>query len=489
MRSLTVNLLQSALRAPDRVAVRLDETVLTYAQLEEQTARVASMLFNEGVTPGCRVALMVPNVPEFVVLYYGILRAGCVVVPMNPLLKAREVAYYLDDSGARLLFDWKDGPGEGAQGAAETGTVVRTIDSVSFATLLSQHVPRHGSPDVELDQVAVILYTSGTTGQPKGAALTLAGLAHNAEVYASTVQELRSDDAILGCLPLFHTFGQTCALNAAIYSGAALTLIPRFEPAAVFEAIARDQVTVFAGVPTMYSALLHDAGAAAADVTSLRRCVSGGASLPVELLTAFEHRFGCEILEGYGLSETSPVVTFNHTGRPRKPGSIGVPIRDVEVELVDVIDGIGEIAVRGPNVMSGYWNRPEATEAAISDGWFRTGDLARRDDDGYYYIVDRKKDMIIRGGYNVYPREIEELLYEHPDVTAAAVFGIADDHLGEEIVAAIVLCPGSNTTGEELQSFVRDRIAAYKYPRQVWLLDALPTGPSGKILKRAIARP
>ncbi|UFS97092.1 long-chain-fatty-acid--CoA ligase [Nocardia huaxiensis] len=489
MRSLTVNLLQSALRVPDRVAVRSDDTVLTYAQLEERTARVASMLRAEGVTPGCRVALMMPNVPEFVVLYYGILRAGCVVVPMNPLLKAREVAYYLTDCGARVLFDWRSNPGEGPQGAAASGTIVRTIDPTSFAALLARHAPRHDSPEVELDQVAVILYTSGTTGQPKGAALTLAGLAHNAEVYASTVQELHRDDVILGCLPLFHTFGQTCALNAAIYSGAALTLVPRFEPATVFEAIARDRVTVFAGVPTMYSALLHDAVATTADVTSLRRCVSGGASLPVELLTAFEKTFGCEILEGYGLSETSPVVTFNHAGRPRKPGSIGVPIRDVEVELVDVIDGIGEIAVRGPNVMSGYWNRPEATEAAIPDGWFRTGDLARRDDDGYYYIVDRKKDMIIRGGYNIYPREIEELLYEHPDVVQAAVFGIADDHLGEEIVAAIVLSAEANTTAEELQSFVRERVAAYKYPRHVWLLDELPTGPSGKILKRAITRP
>ncbi|MFC9896419.1 long-chain fatty acid--CoA ligase [Nocardia sp. NPDC127579] len=489
MRSLIMNLLHSARRFPDRVAVRSGDTFLTYAELEACTARVVSMLRAEGVFPGSRVAMMVPNVAEFVVLYYGILRAGCVVVPMNPQLKAREVAYYLADSGAQLLFDWKGGPGEATQGAAGTGATVRTVDSVSFTALLAQHAPHRGRPSGEADQLAVILYTSGTTGQPKGAALTQAGLAHNAEVYASTVQDLRYDDVVLGCLPLFHTFGQTCALNAAIYCGAALTLIPRFEPATVFGAIARDRVTVFAGVPTMYSALLHDAGAASADVTSLRRCVSGGASLPLELLTAFEQTFRCVILEGYGLSETSPVVTFNHAGQPRRPGSIGVPIRDVEVDLVDVIDGIGEIAVRGPNLMRGYWNRPEATRAAILDGWFRTGDLARCDADGFYYIVDRKKDMIIRGGYNVYPREIEELLYEHPEVTQAAVFGIADDHLGEEIVAAIVLRPGADITGEELRNFVGDRIAAYKCPRQVWLLDELPTGPSGKILKRAITRP
>ncbi|WP_309234915.1 alpha/beta fold hydrolase [Nocardia sp. XZ_19_385] len=403
MPSLTVNLLQSALHYPDRPVLRFGTTVLTYAELEERTARVAALLRSRGIEVGARVAVMLPNVPEFVVLYYGILRAGAVVVPMNPLLKTREVAYYLRDSGAALLFDWPDGPGEGAQGAAATETPV--LDARALEQLLTQLPPYRQGTAVDAGELAVILYTSGTTGTPKGAALTHSGLAHNAAVYSSTVQDIRADDVILGCLPLFHTFGQTCAMNAAICCGAALTLLPRFDPAAVFETIARDEVTMLAGVPTMYSALLHHPGADAAEVSSLRRCVSGGASLPVELLRAFEKTFGCAIFEGYGLSETSPVVTFNHTGRERKPGSIGTPIRGVDVRLVDLVDGVGEIAVRGPNVMHGYWRRPEDTRAAIPDGWFRTGDLARRDADGYFFIVDRKKDMIIRGGYNVYPRE------------------------------------------------------------------------------------
>jgi long-chain acyl-CoA synthetase len=245
----------------------------------------------------------------------------------------------------------------------------------------------------------------------------------------------------------------------------------------------------------MYAALLQHPGADDIDVSTLRMCVSGGASLPVEILHGFERRFGCMILEGFGMSETSPVVSFNHPDRPRKPGSIGTPIRDVEVRLVDddgkdVVQGeVGELAVRGPNVMKGYWNRPEETAATIPDGWLRTGDLARQDEDGYLYIVDRKKDLIIRGGYNVYPREIEEVLHEHPAVALAAVLGVPDERLGEEVAAAVVLRPGAEASVEELQEYVRERVAAYKYPRRLWLMDALPMGPSGKILKREIAAP
>ncbi|WP_280370166.1 long-chain-fatty-acid--CoA ligase [Nocardia wallacei] len=489
MPSLIENLLNVAWPHPERVAIRYEQTVLTYAELEDRTARVARLLRERGIGSGDRVALMLPNVPEFVVLYYGILRAGAIVVPMNPLLKSREVAYYLSDSGARLLFEFTGGPGEGVRGATEAGAEVVEVEPGTFAALLATHEPDRTEPVHGEDGIAVILYTSGTTGAPKGAALTHDGLAHNAEVYATQVQDVGRDDVLLGCLPLFHTFGQTCAMNTAVCAGAALTLLSRFEPDAVFAAVRRDGVTMFAGVPTMYSALLHAPGAAAADMSSLRRCVSGGASLSAELLRAFEDFFGCVILEGYGLSETSPVVTFNHVGRVRKPGSIGTPIRDVEVALLDIADGIGEIAVRGPNVMRGYWGRPEATREAISEGWFRTGDLARRDEDGYYFIVDRKKDMIIRGGYNVYPREIEEVLHEHPGVAQAAVVAIPDDRLGEEVGAAIVLSPDSTATVAELRDFVRERVAAYKYPRRVWLMDALPTGPTGKILKRAITAP
>ena len=299
----------------------------------------------------------------------------------------------------------------------------------------------------------------------------------------------------MGCLPLFHVFGLTCGLNAAVAAAGTLTLLPRFDPARVLEIIQRDKVTIFEGVPTMYAAMLHLPEADPAMAATLRVCVSGGASLPVEILRGFEEKFGCMILEGYGLSETSPVASFNHPDKVRKPGSIGTPIEGVEMRLVDDLGNtvpggeIGEIAIRGHNVMKGYWNKPEATAEAIADGWFRTGDMARVDSDGYYYIVDRKKDLIIRGGYNVYPREIEEVLHEHPAVTEVAVIGIPHPDLGEEVGAAVALKPGASATPEELRAFARDRVAAYKYPRRVWLVDSLPKGPTGKILRREVKAP
>jgi long-chain acyl-CoA synthetase len=302
-------------------------------------------------------------------------------------------------------------------------------------------------------------------------------------------------DVIMGCLPLFHVFGLTCGLNASVISGATLTLLPRFDAGAALEMIGREKVTIFEGVPTMYSALLHSPARATADVSSLRLCVSGGAALPVEVLRQFEEAFGCPILEGYGLSETSPVASFNHPDRPRKAGSIGTPIAGVEMRAVDdsgndVPQGeVGEIAIRGHNVMKGYWRKPDATAAAIPDGWFRTGDLARIDEDGYFFIVDRKKELIIRGGYNVYPREIEEALHEHPAVAEVAVVGIPHDSLGEEVGAAVALKPGATATPDELKAFAKARVAAYKYPRYVWLVDQLPKGPTGKILRREVKPP
>src|SRR6266851_3240600 len=307
--------------------------------------------------------------------------------------------------------------------------------------------------------------------------------------------ENNADDVIMGCLPLFHVFGLTCGLNASVASAGTLTLLPRFDPAKALEIIARDAVTIFEGVPTMYAAMLHLPQVDPALAATLRVCVSGGASMPVEILRGFEEKFGCIILEGYGLSETSPVASFNHPDKVRKPGSIGTPIEGVQMRLVDdagqtVPDGeIGEIAIRGHNVMKGYWNKPEATAEAITDGWFRTGDMARVDEDGYYYIVDRKKDLIIRGGYNVYPREIEEVLHEHPAVAELAVIGMPHPELGEEVGAAVALKPGASATPEELRAFARDRVAAYKYPRRVWLVDALPKGPTGKILRREVQPP
>lgn len=493
MANLADFLVDTARRLPDRPALRLGTATTGYAELDRLSAQAAALLRTEGLRTGDRVALMLPNVPEFVVLYYAVLRAGGIVVPLNPLLKERETAYHLRDSGAVLLFEWHRAPGEGTAGAAAAGVRHLVVEPAAFAAELARLEPQFEVTPAAGDDVAVLLYTSGTTGRPKGAALTHAGLRHNTEVNVTEVQRLTCEDVIVGCLPLFHIFGQTCTMNVAVRSGASLTLVPRFEPGAVLDAIARDRATVFEGVPTMYAALLQHAGEA--DVSSLRMCVSGGASLPVEVLHGFERRFGCMVLEGFGMSETSPVVSFNHPDRPRKPGSIGTPIRDVEVRLLDdggldVAPGeVGELAVRGPNVMKEYWNRPEDTAAVVPDGWLRTGDLARRDEDGYLYIVDRKKDMIIRGGYNVYPREIEEVLHEHPAVALAAVLGVPDERLGEEVAAAVVLRPGAEADTEELQRFVRDRVAAYKYPRRVWLTDALPMGPSGKILKREITAP
>jgi long-chain acyl-CoA synthetase len=493
--SLAYNLIATAERHPERPALRLDDTVITYRELDDLTARLAALLIDRGLEPGDPVGVMLPNVPEFAIVYYGVLRAGGIVVPMNVLLKQREVAFYLGDSGARLIFAWHAFADQAQAGADEVGAECIVVEPSAFEQLVATAEPMSGLVSRAAQDTAVILYTSGTTGKPKGAELTHSNLAINADV-SKELFSLHPDDAILGALPLFHAFGQTCALNAAVSSGASLSLIPRFDAGKALAAIQRDRITVFEGVPTMYAALLHHAGRDEFDTSTLRGCVSGGAALAVELLQGFEEAFGCVILEGYGLSETSPVACFNHPDRQRKPGSIGTPVEGVSLKLVDgdrreVNAGeVGEIAIRGHNVMKGYWNRPEATSEAIdADGWFYSGDLARIDDDGCFFIVDRKKELIIRGGYNVYPREIEEVLYEHPAVREAAVIGIPHADLGEEVGAAVALKPGAEATEAEIREFVKSNVAAYKYPRHVWILDELPKGPTGKILKREIKPP
>jgi long-chain acyl-CoA synthetase len=494
--NIAANLVHSASPHGDRVALRLGETRMTYREFDAAGARVAGLLHDRGIRPGDRVGVMLPNVIEFAVAYYGVLRAGGVVVPMNPLLKAREVAYYLRDSGAGLAFVWQGCADEGQAGAKQAESDAIVVDPATFAdVVLAAAEPAAHVVERRADDIAVILYTSGTTGQPKGAELTHANLARNAEVVATDLLRLTADDVIFGGLPLFHSFGQTCTLNAAVAAGACLTLLPRFDPTLALQILAGHRATVFAGVPTMYGALLRVPDREAYDVSALRVCVSGGAAMPVEVMRAFEEAFGCIVLEGYGLSETSPVASFNHPDRQRKPGTIGTPIRGVEMRVVDeqgdeVAPGeIGEIAIRGHNIMKGYWQRPEATAEAIPDGWFRTGDLGRVDADGYFTIVDRKKDLIIRGGYNVYPREVEEVIYEHPAVAEAAVIGLPDPDLGEEVGAAVALKPGANATANELREHVKGQVAAYKYPRQVWIVDALPKTATGKILKREIVPP
>ena len=496
MTALSTNLITSKDRNPNRAALRCDDLRFTYAEFHAASARVATLLERAGVEPGDRVGLMLPNTPAFAIAFYGIMYRGAVAVPMNPLLKGREVSYYLSNSGAKALFATPAFADEATAGAADVGARCWVVDDDGLMRLIAD-LPEHSPVERGDDDVAVILHTSGTTGKPKGAMLTHGNLGRNAEVSVHTLVETGPDDVVMGCLPLFHVFGLTCGLNGSVLAGAMLTLIPRFDPRKALEVIERDAVTVFEGVPTMYSALLSVADQAAAGATrSLRTCVSGGAALPVQVLTDFEKAFGCTVLEGYGLSESSPAAAFNHPNRPRKAGSIGTPIEGVEMRVVD-LDGVevpqgetGQIQIRGHNVMKGYWNLPDATKETITaDGWLNTGDVGRIDEDGYFYIVDRTKDMIIRGGYNVYPREIEEVLYEHPAVAEAAVIGIPHDSLGEEVGAAVALKKGAAATANELRDYVKARVAAYKYPRVVWLVDALPKGPTGKLLKREITVP
>ncbi|WP_425863501.1 long-chain-fatty-acid--CoA ligase [Arthrobacter sp. TWP1-1] len=486
----------SAARNPGGVAIKLDDIELTFGALEVLSAKVAALLAQRGVQPGDRVALISPNLPQMPPLYYGILRYGAIVVPLNPLLKAREVAYHLKDSGAMLAFAWEGVMAEVAEGAAESGTAIIAIDA-NFMALLAPLEPLSEVTVAEKDDTAVILYTSGTTGKPKGAELTHENLRSNAEVSVALFSS-RDGDVIFGGLPFFHIFGQTCALNSAVMAGATVTLLPRFDPVKALEIIQRDKVTIFEGVPSMYIALLRAPGRENYDLSSLRLAASGGSALPVEILHEFESTFKATLLEGYGLSETSPVVSFNQMDGIRKPGSVGTVVTGAQLRIVDdagvdVEPGaVGEIAVAGPYVMKGYWNNPEATAAAIPDGWFRTGDLGRQDEDGVFFIVDRKKDMILRGGYNIYPREIEEVLYEHPAVAEAAVVGTLDAVHGEEVCAAVSLKDGAQGADDpeklvaDIQEFVKARVAAYKYPRKIVIMDALPKGPTGKILKREI---
>jgi long-chain acyl-CoA synthetase len=492
--NLANNLIDTVARHGSRTAIKLDDVELTYATLDEASARVAGLLRAKGVQAGDRVGIMLPNIPYFALVYYGVLRLAGVVVPMNVLLKSREVRFYLENSGAKAVFAWHEFADAAERGAAEAGAECVLVKPGEFEQMLASAEPLSKVTDRAPDDTAVVLYTSGTTGTPKGAELTHGSLGRNCEI-GQNLFSLNEEDVVFGGLPLFHAFGQTCALNTVVRAGACLTLLPRFDAAKALELIERDGVSVFEGVPTMYTALLHQPSDKVA-ATRLRICVSGGAALPVEVLRGFEERFNCKLLEGYGLSETSPVASFNHPDRERKPGSIGTPVEGVEMKIVDdngndVPQGeVGEIVIRGHNIMKGYWNRPEATaEAMDADGWFHTGDVGKVDEDGYFFIVDRKKDLIIRGGYNVYPREIEEVLYEHPAVREAAVIGIPHDKLGEEVAAAVALKEGEDLSAEDLQAYVKAQVAAYKYPRSIWFVDELPKTATGKILKRAIEVP
>ncbi len=517
MYNLSVVLEDSARTHPDHPALVLGDRRLTYAQVEASANQVAGYLVSIGIEPGDRVALTCPNLPFFPIVYYGILKTGAVVVPLNVLNKAREVTYYLDDAQVSAYFCFegtaelpmgREGY-EGARGASSSPTfVLITADPaapspIDGVTTLSQAIgsrpPTFATVQRAETATAVVLYTSGTTGRPKGAELSHSNQLMNALVCNRLFASRPGEDVHLVALPLFHTFGATVDLNASFSMASTLVLMPRFDPEAALDLLVREHVTFFAGVPTMWWGLLgalRDGDDVAPIAENLRMGVSGGAAMPVEILRAVQEKLGVTIMEGYGLSETSPVACFSLRERPR-PGSIGLPVWGIECMLVDPaspdweevceVGEVGELAVRGHNIMTGYLNRPEETAAVMHDGWFRTGDLARRDEEGFYFIVDRSKDMIVRGGYNVYPREVEEVLMTHPDVSLAAVIGVPAEGIGEDVKAHVILRDGAAVTAQELREWAKEQMAAYKYPREIVLVDELPMTSTGKILKRELS--
>ncbi len=387
MTNFAEQLSAAAAADPEHPAVKLDDTVLSYGVLDAAAQRAAGLLRDRGLQPGERVGMQLPNVPYFPIVYFGALRLGAVVVPMNPLLKGREVAYHLKDSGAKVMVGWQDFADPGTEGSEEAGADFVLVKPGEFDKLLGETEPLEDTTERADDDAAVIIYTSGTTGTPKGAALTHSNLIRGAEV-ARELVDADENSVALVTLPLFHVFGMNSIMNVGIHARGLLTLVPRFEPGKVLEVIERDHVTTFGGVPTMYSALLHHPDRERYDTSSLNLCVSGGAPLPVEVLRGFDEAFGAKVLEGYGLSETTGMGTFNVPDRDRKPGSIGVPIGGTEIRLLDadekdVADGEpGELVMRGPFVMSGYWDREDATEEVMRGGWFHTGDIATKDEDG-----------------------------------------------------------------------------------------------------------
>ncbi|MEO0582718.1 MAG: long-chain fatty acid--CoA ligase [Bacteroidota bacterium] len=512
MLNLAFILENSAREHSAKPAFTFMDTTLTYAQVNGAANQVANGLRNIGIQPGDKVALSCLNIPYFPIVYYGILKAGATVVPLSVLLKKDEIAYHLKDSDAKAYFCFigteqlpmgQMGYG-GFQEAPDCkhffmimpkGDMPSPIEGTqTLGSLMAGQAPTGTYEPTGADDTAVIIYTSGTTGQPKGAELTHSNLLTNAALCVDMLQMVR-DDKLLVVLPLFHIFAMTVLMNAGVYIGTSNVLLPRFEGEAVFGLMQKHEITMFAGVPTMYWGLLNvqsDQFDYEAISSKLRLCISGGASLPVKVLEDFEARFNVPIVEGYGMSEGSPVVTFNQLAVGRKPGSIGTPVFGVEVKLVDEQDQEvpvgekGELIYRGPNVMKGYYQRPDANATTLRGGWMHSGDVAIKDEDGFFFIVDRLKDMIIRGGLNVYPREVEEVMMKHEAVSLVAVLGTPDEKLGEEVKAFVVLKDGATATSEELIAFTKDHIAAYKYPRIVKIVDALPMSATGKILKKVL---
>jgi long-chain acyl-CoA synthetase len=508
-----------ARKRPDRTAIIFNDMRFSYGQLNAMANMVANGLVALGIKPGDHIALSCPNLPYFPMVYYGILKAGAVVVTLNVLLKPREIAYHLQDCDAKALFCFEGTPelpmGQMAKAGFDEAPacehlIVMTTNPAApppiegartLGQLMYNQPPTFATHQSHPDDTAVMLYTSGTTGQPKGAELTHANMIMNAIIVrdlALPVLDVRPEgvNVVLITLPLFHSTGQSAQMNANLFSGGTLSLMPRFEPGPVLEVMKRDKVNLWTGVPTMFWALLQYAAANKVDTgaiaENLRLTSSGGAPMPVEVMKQFEEVFGVRILEGYGLSETSPVACFNHIDRPSKAGTVGQPLWGVDIMCVDENDQPvpvgekGEIVIRGHNIMKGYYKRPEANAEAMRNGWFHTGDVGTFDEEGYLSIVDRKKDMILRGGYNVYPRELEEVMMTHPAVSLVAVIGVPDDKMGEEVKAFVVRKPGADASEEDLLAWCKEQFAAYKYPRHIEFRDQLPISATGKILKREL---
>ena len=503
--SVAAILAESATRFPDKTAVVMGSQETSYRDLWREAREYAGALRARGIGEGDAVAVLIPNVVDFPRAYYGILALGAIVVPIHALLKSEEIDYVLRDSHAKLMICAAPLLGEGAKGAALAGVDLLSVlipddkvdvlpfarleDEARAATAVDTYVPRNPF------DTATILYTSGTTGQPKGAEGCHLALVEQVNVLLLNTFDLRPEDRVLGCLPLFHTFGQTCAMNTTFRAGATVVLVPKFDGDTALQVMIDQACTVFMGVPTMYIALL-DGASRNLERPPLRYGASGGAAIPVAIIEKFKETFGAQIYEGYGLTETSPVAAFNHIGKEPRPGTVGQALWGVDIAIADPeqqdtvsmlpTGELGEVLIRGHLLMKGYLNRPADTSKAIVEGWFRTGDLGTLDDEGYLTIVDRTKDMILRNGYNVYPREVEEVLARHPDVANSAVFGISHETHGQEIMAAVVLKPGTTATGQDLIDFTMEHIASYKFPRHIQIVESLPLGPSGKVLKREL---
>ncbi|MFZ3589511.1 long-chain-fatty-acid--CoA ligase [Bacillus sp. DJP31] len=493
---------------PTNIALSFYHKEITYTELSMAVGAFASALQQKGINKGDRVAIMLPNCPQYVISFYGALTVGGVVTQVNPMLVERELQHILKDSGAEtiVIFDalyprFK---------AIQSETTIKNVIVVSLQPTehsfepdqVFDHFLRSGNGKVSyveinsMEDVAVLQYTGGTTGRSKGAMLTHRNLVAN---IAQCVEFFKDDftfgqECFLTVIPMFHVFGMTACMNFAIYTGANSIMLPRFELEEVLNTIKEKKPTIFPGVPTMYVAITNHPEAEKYGIDSIRMCNSGSAPMPVELLREFERKTGARILEGFGLSEASPVTHCNPLFAERKPGTVGIGYPSTEYKVVDLADGIhevppgelGELIIRGPQIMKGYWNMPEETANTLRNGWLFTGDIARMDDEGYVSIVDRKKDMIIAGGFNIYPRDIEEILYEHPSVQEAVAVGVPDEYRGETVKVVLVLKAGKEATEQEIMLYCKENMSAYKVPTIVEFRTELPKTNVGKILRRVI---